>query len=165
MLFRSEVKWEQYVRCIVIGRKDVRLALWDPRKSHFDRYVKAAESMPPLYDELEDRIVADARGSEVRRWVGWLPPAGFVAELSFCRALADYNHGKFAEALAGFDALVENAGDAEIHPEAIYWQGVAGFMAGSKDWNALRSSWTRLTEEYPGNRFATHASVIEDAPE
>lgn len=110
-------------------------------------------------------IVADARGSEVRRWVGWLPPAGFVAELSFCRALADYNHGKFAEALAGFDALVENAGDAEIHPEAIYWQGVAGFMAGSKDWNALRSSWTRLTEEYPGNRFATHASVIEDAPE
>lgn len=109
-------------------------------------------------------IVADARGSEIRRWVGWLPPRSFVAELAFCRALADYNRGKFAEALAGFEAIVGSERDAEIHPEALYWQGVAGFMAGPKDWAALRRSWTRLTEEYPGHRFATHASVIEDAP-
>ena len=33
-------------------------------------------------------VIADSRGSEVRRWVGWLPPRSFVAELSFCRALA-----------------------------------------------------------------------------
>jgi len=109
-------------------------------------------------------VVADARGSEVRRWVGWLPPRSFVAELGFCRAQADYNHGKFAEALAGFDAIVERDAGTEIHPEALYWQGVAGFMAGPKDWAALRRSWIRLVEEYPGNRFATHASVIEDAP-
>ena len=109
-------------------------------------------------------VVADARGLEVRRWVGWLPPASFVAELAFCRALADYNRGKFAEALAGFNAIVERDTGAEIHPEALYWEGVAGFMAGPQDWDALRRSWTRLTEEYPGNRFATHAAVIEDAP-
>ena len=110
-------------------------------------------------------IVADARGLEVRRWTGWLPPGSFVAELAFCRALADYSHGKFAEALAGFDAIVERDADAEIHPEALYWQGAAGFMAGPKDWGALRRSWTRLAEEYPDHRFGTHASVIEDAPE
>jgi hypothetical protein len=110
-------------------------------------------------------VIADARGSEVRRWVGWLPPRSFVAELDFCRALADYTHGKFADALSGFDALVDGANGTEIHPEALYWQGAAGFMAGPKDWDALRRSWTRLTEDYPGNRFATHASVIEDAPE
>jgi hypothetical protein len=110
-------------------------------------------------------VVADARGSEVRRWVGWLPPASFVAELAFCRAQADYNHGKFADALSGFNAIVDRDAGTEIHPEALYWQGVAGFMAGSKDWAALRRSWNRLTEEYPGQRFATHASVIEDAPE
>ena len=110
-------------------------------------------------------VVADARGSEVRRWVGWLPPKSFVAELAFCRAQADYNHGRFAEALAGFDAIVERDAGTEIHPEALYWQGVAGFMAGPKDWAALRRSWTRLAEEFPGNRFGTHASVIADAPE
>jgi len=110
-------------------------------------------------------IVADARGREVRRWVGWLPPRSFVAELDFCRALAQYNNGKFAEALAGFDAIVERDTGTEIHPEALYWQGIAGFMAGSQDWTALRRSWTRLADDYPDNRFGTHASVIEDAPE
>ena len=112
-------------------------------------------------------VVADARGLEVRRWVGWLPPRSFVTELGFCRALADYTHGKFDDASAGFDAIVEAGPDAgrEIHPEALYWQGIAGFMAGPKDWDALRRSWTKLAEEYPGSRFGTHASVIEDAPE
>ncbi len=110
-------------------------------------------------------VIADARGSQVRRWVGWLPPESFVAELAFCRALADYNHGKFAEVLAGFDAIVERNQGAEIHPEALYWQGAAGFLAGSKDWGALRRSWTRLAADYPDNRFGRHASVIEDAPE
>ena len=110
-------------------------------------------------------IVADARGSEVRRWVGWLPPESFVAELAFTRALADCNRGKFAEALAGFDAVVERGSDLEIHAEALYWQGVAGFLAGGKDWGALRRSWEKVAADYPGNRFATHASVIEDAPD
>jgi hypothetical protein len=109
-------------------------------------------------------VIADARGREVRRWVGWLPPESFVAELAFCRALADFNRGEFAEALAGFDAIVERDTGTEIHPEALYWQGVAGFMAGRQDWDALGRPWKRLAEEYPGNRFGTHASVIEDAP-
>lgn len=109
-------------------------------------------------------VIKDARDNELRRWTGWLPPASFVAELDFCRATAHYHHGRFAEALAGFDALVESGEGAEIHPEALYWQGAAGFLAGGKDWDALRRSWTRLVERYPGHRFATHASVIEDAP-
>lgn len=110
-------------------------------------------------------VISDGRGLEVRRWVGWLPPGGFVAELSFCRALADYNHGKFGEALAGFTAIVEGGRGSEIRPEALYWQGIAGFMAGPTDWGALRSSWTTLVAEYPDHRFGTHASVVEDAPE
>ncbi len=109
-------------------------------------------------------IIADARGSEIRRWVGWLPPNSFVAELGFCSALAQFNRGKFAEALGGFAAIVDEGTGTEIHPEALYWKGVAGFMAGKSDWNALRESWGRLVADYPGNRFATHASVIEDAP-
>jgi hypothetical protein len=90
-------------------------------------------------------VIADARGREVRRWVGWLPPAAFVAELAFCRALADFNHGRFAEALSGFEAIVERDRGTEIHPEALYWQGVAGFMAGRQDWAAL----SRVIEDAP----------------
>ena len=110
-------------------------------------------------------VVADHRGSEIRRWTGWLSPASFVAELDFCRAMEDYSYGRFAEAKAGFDSLVEHAKGTEIYPEALYWQGAAGFLAGDKDWDTLRASWEQLAAGYPGNRFGTHASVIEDAPD
>lgn len=108
-------------------------------------------------------IVADSRGSELRRWCGWLPPESFAAELTFCRATADFHHGKFAEAHRRFARLAEDAGGTEIHPEALYWQGAAGFLAGGKDLEALRTAWTDLIRRYPGHRFATHASVIDDA--
>ena len=108
--------------------------------------------------------VADPRYREVRRWVGWLPPEAFVAELAFCRGMVEFNQGRFAEARAIFDVVVEIGADTAIHPEALYWQGIAGFLAGGKDWAALRAAWERLARDYPGNRFGTHAAVIEDAP-
>jgi glutathione synthase/RimK-type ligase-like ATP-grasp enzyme len=61
MILQQGIRWTQYVRCIVVGKEHVLPALWDPRQSHFDRYVKAAETMPPLTPELEQRVVRDAR--------------------------------------------------------------------------------------------------------
>lgn len=61
MIAQEAIEWTQYVRCIVIGRDEVRPALWDPRHGHFDRYAKASTSMPPLSPEMEARIVRDAR--------------------------------------------------------------------------------------------------------
>jgi len=110
-------------------------------------------------------IIADARGNEIRRWVGWFPAESFVAELAFSRALAAYHHGKFADALTAIEPILARGPESELHAEALYWKGIAGFMAGGKDWSALRESWGELAERYPGNRFGTHASVVEDAPE
>lgn len=61
MIAQQGIAWTQYVRCIVIGRTNVLPALWDPRQSHFDRYTRASESMPPLSPELSERVVRDAR--------------------------------------------------------------------------------------------------------
>jgi len=60
MMLQEEIRWTQYVRCIVIGQKEVLPALWDPRQKHFDRYVKASESMPPLSSALEARVRKEA---------------------------------------------------------------------------------------------------------
>lgn len=60
MILQEEIRWTQYVRCIVIGRRDVLPALWDPRHSHFDRYRRASETMEPLSPDLEERVSADA---------------------------------------------------------------------------------------------------------
>lgn len=61
MIAQQGIEWTQYVRCIVIGKEHALPALWDPRKSHYERYTSAAESMAPLPPELEARVVADAR--------------------------------------------------------------------------------------------------------
>jgi glutathione synthase/RimK-type ligase-like ATP-grasp enzyme len=61
MIVQEEIRWTQYVRCIVIGGEQVRPALWDPRKGHFERYTHAAQSMAPLSPELTQRVTQDAR--------------------------------------------------------------------------------------------------------
>lgn len=77
LLAQQEIRWTQYVRCLVVGREHVRAALWDPRRPHHERYTRAAESMPPLSKAQEDRVVADA--------------------LTLCRALGyDMNTVEFA---------------------------------------------------------------------
>jgi glutathione synthase/RimK-type ligase-like ATP-grasp enzyme len=60
MIAQEEIRWTQYVRCIVIGKEHVLPALWDPRQGHFERYTRAADTMPPLSPDLERRITTDA---------------------------------------------------------------------------------------------------------
>jgi len=61
MIVQEEIRWQQYVRCIVIGQEDVRVALWDPRRPHHERYTAAARDMPALGSTLEQRVAHDAR--------------------------------------------------------------------------------------------------------
>lgn len=61
MIAQQAISWTQYVRCIVIGKEHVLPALWDPRLSHYERYVSAARSMPPLSPELEARVVEQSK--------------------------------------------------------------------------------------------------------
>jgi len=60
LIAQEAIAWQRYVRCIVIGQRDVRVALWDPRLSHFDRYKRAGETMPQIDPALHERIAQDA---------------------------------------------------------------------------------------------------------
>lgn len=60
MILQQGIVFSQYVRCIVIG-DEVRPALWDPRLSHFERYQRAATSMPALSEELRAQCIDNAR--------------------------------------------------------------------------------------------------------
>jgi hypothetical protein len=61
MIAQQAIRWTQYVRCIVIGKEHVLPALWDPRLSHYQRYVDASRSMPQLSPELAATIVDQSR--------------------------------------------------------------------------------------------------------
>ncbi len=57
MILQEFIDWQQYVRCVCIGKKDILITNWDPRKPHFERYKGAEQKLAP---ELEERIRTDA---------------------------------------------------------------------------------------------------------
>jgi glutathione synthase/RimK-type ligase-like ATP-grasp enzyme len=59
MILQEAIDWNLYVRCICIGATEILAVPWDPRRSHFERYV-AATGMR-LDRELEQRVVREAR--------------------------------------------------------------------------------------------------------
>ncbi len=61
LIAQEEIVWTHYVRCVVVGKREVLALPWDPRLSHFDRYAKAADTMPPIDPALLSVIEAHAR--------------------------------------------------------------------------------------------------------
>jgi len=60
LIAQEAIAWQRYVRCLVIGHRDVRVALWDPRLSHAERYTRARETMPSLDAALVERVTQAA---------------------------------------------------------------------------------------------------------
>ncbi len=60
LIAQEAISWQRYVRCLVIGQRDVRVALWDPRLSHAERYTRARETMPSLDSAMTERVIKDS---------------------------------------------------------------------------------------------------------
>ncbi len=56
MTLQEEIVFDQYFRCYAIGRKDVRIMRYDPRRPHHERYVKDAAPIEPA---LHERVLGD----------------------------------------------------------------------------------------------------------
>ncbi|MFN8498115.1 MAG: hypothetical protein U0641_09685 [Anaerolineae bacterium] len=56
-ILQEFIQWDQYVRCLVVGKTNVLVTNWDPRRDHFDRY-RADD--PPVAPALEARCRSDA---------------------------------------------------------------------------------------------------------
>jgi len=57
MMLQEFIDWQQYVRCLCVGKTKILVTNWDPRKSHFERYRNVEQT---LDTELATRIEADA---------------------------------------------------------------------------------------------------------
>ena len=57
MMLQEFIDWQQYVRCVSIGKTNILITNWDPRRPHFERYRNVERV---LDSQLEERIRADA---------------------------------------------------------------------------------------------------------
>ena len=107
-------------------------------------------------------VFTDARGRVARRSVGWLPPADFVAELRTARGIWAITRRRSEEAGELLGGVVADHPTAPAAPEAAYWLGVARFLGGKRDIQALADAWNDLRRRFPDSEWAGKAEVIDD---
>ncbi|MFL6259947.1 MAG: hypothetical protein ACJ76Y_09570 [Thermoanaerobaculia bacterium] len=105
-------------------------------------------------------VFLDGRGSELRRYVGFLPPDEFLAELRLVLGLAAMTHTNFVEALRWFDGAAELFPWASAAPEALFWAAAAGYrLSGLPE---VIRRWDDLRARYPESTWARRADVVPD---
>ncbi len=103
-------------------------------------------------------IFLDYRGSELRRYNGYLPPDEFLAELRLVLGLSAMTHSKYQDALDWWMGTAERYPETNAAPEALFWAGAAAYRIGGLP--ALIARWDHLMSRYPENTWAKRAGVI-----
>ncbi|MFQ5735970.1 MAG: thioredoxin fold domain-containing protein [Thermodesulfobacteriota bacterium] len=103
-------------------------------------------------------IIADEKGHELERWVGYLPPRDFIAQIYLAEGLAEFHMNRFSEAGAAFEWIIDNHPDAEVAPEARYYMGVAMYKE-SGDPEHLERTWEAMHKRYPARDWTKKASA------
>jgi hypothetical protein len=57
MILQEFIDWQQYVRCICIGKTEILIANWDPRRPHFERYQGEQQLQPALVDRMRQDAI------------------------------------------------------------------------------------------------------------
>lgn len=103
--------------------------------------------------------VLNARGEELDRWVGYLPPGEFLPRAKFARAQAALLSGDYAAAVETFSDINARHADSFVAADALYWLGVARWKLG-RSFDDLSAEWQRLAELYPQSEAALKASCL-----
>ena len=142
----------------------------DPKVAEFiDRMFAPAmfEVSDPRSQELMKRynfewtptfIVTDSNGNEIYRWVGYLPPGDFCAEMLFAEGRAAFKNKDWERAEKCYGAVIDRFPDSEEAPEALYYTGVAGYEK-THDATYLMVANKNLQSKYPRSSWAKKASV------
>lgn len=58
MMVQEFIDWQQYVRCLCIGKTNVLVTNWDPRKTHFERYRNVEQTIDSgLTEKIREQAV------------------------------------------------------------------------------------------------------------
>lgn len=106
-------------------------------------------------------VVLDSRGTEIRRWVGYTPPAEFIAELQVALAKVDLLHLRHRDALERLRSVADASPTPAVAPEALYWAGIAQFRLHDNDLDALGRVWSELATRFPASTWWTRADVLD----
>jgi thiol-disulfide isomerase/thioredoxin len=105
-------------------------------------------------------VVLDYHLTELRRSIGYLPPAAFMAELEVGRALHELYHRRAPKALEILSRVAGEKQSTRVAAEALYWAGVAAYRV-SGDLSDLAQQWKRIPVRYPHSDWVERADCLD----
>ena len=103
-------------------------------------------------------IILDSGGEEHHRFVGYLPPEDFIAQIILGKGKAEFDQDNFEQAIQCFQEILVRFPKADAAPEAQYFLGVAKYKA-NHDPKELKLALEALQREYPNSEWTKKAQV------
>ncbi len=111
-------------------------------------------------------FVTDRRGVVHERNVNSVPPAEFLDFLDLGEAKARMREAGYDVAVERLEAALARRWDGPLHPELLYWLGIADYYRGGNDGDARDHAWADLTARYPGSIWALRVpSALDGLPD
>ena len=98
-------------------------------------------------------VFVDGSGLEHHRFIGYLPPDEFLAQVHLAGAREAFGSGRHEEALKRYGALVERFPESDAAPESLYWTGVCEFKL-TKDVGRIAEKNREVLKRYPNHIWA-----------
>jgi outer membrane protein assembly factor BamD (BamD/ComL family) len=108
-------------------------------------------------------IILDSDGEEHHRFVGYLPPEDFIAQIILGKGRVEFDLDRFEQAIQCFQEILVRFPKADVAPEAQYYLGVAKYKA-SHDPKELKSGLEVLQRDYPNSEWTKKAQVYSLIP-
>jgi hypothetical protein len=102
-------------------------------------------------------LILDHRGREHGRHISAAPAADFVDFLALGEAHARLKYAAASSrdrAEAVLVAALERRDDGPLHPELLYWLGIAEYFRGGDDHLSRDRVWAELLRRYPDSEWA-----------
>lgn len=122
--------------------------------------VTEAEDMAQQYkvNWTPTFIITDEKGQEQFRWVGFLPPNDFLAQVALSEGHVAFKKETFDKAQTFFKKVLDEFPKSEYAPEARYFFGVSQYKA-THDSSYLKKAWEDMKNLYPEDNWTKKASV------
>ncbi len=108
-------------------------------------------------------IILDSDGDEHHRFVGFLPPEDFIAQIILGKGKVEFNQDRFEQAMQCFQEVLVRYPKADAAPEAQYYLGVAKYKA-SHNPKELKLGLEVLQKDYPNSEWTKKAQVYALIP-
>jgi hypothetical protein len=105
-------------------------------------------------------VFLDGEGLEHHRFIGFLPPDEFAAQIHLAGARAAFNRGAWEESARRYAQIAEKFPETDAAPESVYWIGVCDFKR-TKNVERIYEQGRETAKRYPNHVWGKKLSFLK----